>query len=454
MDDSPHTSSSPQLVASPARSVAFAYRAQTDDGDRLTGTIEASDAQAAMERLAGLRLRVTELSPLGRNGTGDNGQAADGSGSEKRAAGKDRKAGRPLRGDDFIAFNQQMAQLAASGMPIESGLRLIARDLRKGRLARTVQAVADELDRGTPLGEAFERHGARFPPLYGRLLDAGVRAGDLPAVLLNLGRHMELVQRLRAALWRTLSYPLVVLVALALVLSFLGFYVLPQFAHIYEGMRFTTFSPRGRQTVQMTLPAVTEVVMAVGRAIPFVAATAVVLLIGAMAAWAALRARGRGQALGERVALSIPLIGRAVRASLVARWCDALRIGVSAGMPLPAAIELAADAVRSPMLRADGRVLAGRIEAGVAMGGLDGGVHVLPATVPAALDMAAGHNDLPATLASLADLYERQAEARINAIPAVLTPILVIVVAGSIGFVILGFMLPMVRVLDRLGDLV
>jgi type IV pilus assembly protein PilC len=68
--------------------------------------------------------------------------------------------------------------------------------------------------------------------------------------------------------------------------------------------------------------------------------------------------------------------------------------------------------------------------------------------------MAAGHNDLPATLASLADLYERQAEARINAIPAVLTPIMVIVVAGSIGFVILGFMLPMVRVLDRLADLV
>lgn len=452
--DASTQSSSPQPAAPSARSVGFAYKAQTDDGDRLTGTIEAPDAQAAMERLQGLRLRVTELAPLGRNGTGGNGQSADASGSEDKGAGKNRKAGRPLRGDDFLAFNQQMAQLAASGMPIESGLRLIARDLRKGRLARTVQAVADELDRGTPLGEAFERHGARFPPLYGRLLDAGVRAGDLPAVLLNLGRHMELVQRLRAALWRTLSYPLVVLVALALVLSFLGFYVLPQFAQIYEGMRFTTYSRGSYQTVQMTLPAITQVVMAVGRAVPFVATTALAAWLAAMISWGAMRARGRGQALGERVALAIPLVGRAVRASLVARWCDALRIGVSAGMPLPDAIELAADAVRSPMLRADGHVLAGRIEAGVAMGGLAGGVHVLPATVPAALDMAAGHNDLPATLASLADLYERQAEARINAIPAVLTPILVIVVAGSIGFVILGFMLPMARVLDRLGDLV
>src|SRR5690349_24449710 len=97
------TLSPPAAAAAPsARTVTFAYRAQTGDGDRMTGTIEATDAQGAMERLQAMRLRVTELSPAGGGGdvpAGDNGQAAAEArvGNERRA-GK-AKAGRPLRGD-------------------------------------------------------------------------------------------------------------------------------------------------------------------------------------------------------------------------------------------------------------------------------------------------------------------------------------------------------------------
>ena len=97
------------------------------------------------------------------------------------------------------------------------GLRLIAADLRGGggALSRTVEQVAAELERGTPLPEAFEKYKGQFPSLYGRLVGAGVRAGNLPGVLFNLGRHLELVQRLREALWRSLAYPLAILVGLA-----------------------------------------------------------------------------------------------------------------------------------------------------------------------------------------------------------------------------------------------
>ena len=102
---------------------------------------------------------------------------------------------RALGGDDFVAFNQQLAQLAKAGLPLERGLRLIAADLGRGRLARAITEVADELERGTPLAEAFDRHRGRFPSLYGRLVDAGVRSGNLSEVLLNLGRHLDMGQR-------------------------------------------------------------------------------------------------------------------------------------------------------------------------------------------------------------------------------------------------------------------
>src|SRR5690349_20353657 len=143
---------------------SFAYIAQTLEGQPMTGTIDAADLDDANKRLADLRLRVIRLDPAQR---------------PVRA--------KPLSGEDFAAFNQQLAHLASAGLPIEQGLRLIAEDLHHGGLAQSVREVSEELERGVPLGEAFKRHETQFPPLYGTLIDAGVRTGNLPAVLLNLG---------------------------------------------------------------------------------------------------------------------------------------------------------------------------------------------------------------------------------------------------------------------------
>ena len=189
----------------------FAYIAQTFDGRSMSGTIDAVNVDDAAKRLSDLRLRVIHLDP-----------------TQRPARAK------PLSGEDFAAFNQQLAHLSAAGLPIEQGLRLIAEDLRHGGLARSVRDVSAELERGASLGEAFTRHEKQFPPLYGALVDAGVRAGNLPAVLLNLGRHLELVARLRAAVWRAFAYPLTVLCGLLIVLIFLGRFVLPQFQEMYR----------------------------------------------------------------------------------------------------------------------------------------------------------------------------------------------------------------------------
>lgn len=423
------------LAADPPGPTRFAYEAQSDAGYRVSGTIDAPDAETALLRLRSMRLRVNEVSPVAPS----NGDAA-GTGTTST------RGRRAVRGDDFIAFNQQLAHLAAAGLPIESGLRLIAKDLRRGRLAETVKTVADDLDRGTPLGQAFDNHRARFPALYGRLLDAGVRSGNLAGVLLNFGRHLELVQRLRAALWRTLAYPAAVFAALAVVMMFLGARVLPQFEQIITGFN-------------LRLPWPTQVLFAVAPAVPWLAGAALAAAAAAPVGWGLLRTAGKDRAAVDVVARRTPVVGRALRLNLVARWCDAVRIGVTAGMPLPEAIGLADDAVRSPALRSDGEALAARLAAGRPLADAADGLRLLPATVPATIDLASGsgagsdgNRDLAGALDGLADLYERQAEQRVAAIPAVLTPLTVIVVAVTLGFVILALVLPVIKLLDSLAD--
>ena len=157
---------SPQMLAT------FIYEGRDSAGQILSGSIDAADAQAATQTLENMRVKLIRLAP-----------------AEQKPRPK------PLRTDDFLAFNQELAHLAAAGLPVEQGLRLIAQDMRSGRLASTVHEVVNELENGVPLGQAFDKYRGRFPTLYGRLIDAGVKANNLPGVLLNLGQHLELIER-------------------------------------------------------------------------------------------------------------------------------------------------------------------------------------------------------------------------------------------------------------------
>src|SRR5687768_8064274 len=129
---------------------SFAFQAQSDDGHRINGTIDAPDADAVMERLQALRLRVVDVERVRSAGaapdvrSNGNGDAADDETHRVSAAHPAGGRGGALRGEDFAAFNQQLAQLTKAGLPVEHGLRLIAGDMRRGRLSRTIEQVAEE----------------------------------------------------------------------------------------------------------------------------------------------------------------------------------------------------------------------------------------------------------------------------------------------------------------------
>ncbi len=403
---------------------SFAFRAQTVAGEAVTGTLDAATAEAAGAQLAGLNLRVVSLDPV-------------------RPPEPKPAAARPLRGVDFEAFNTQLAHLATAGLPVEQGLRLIAEEMRSGRLAATVRQVADELEAGRPLPEAFDRHAGQFPPLYGRLVAAGVAAGDLSGVLLNLGRHLALVGRLRSAFARALTYPAVVAAGLAAVVLFMGTSVFPQF----EAM-FATF--------KVELPAVTVVVLAAGRAMRWlVPAGAVVGVAAGVVGWVVWRsmdgpARRRA---AERALLPLPLVGPALARNLLARWCDAVRLGVTAGLDLPAAISLAGDAVGSPALSRDGDVLLDALRAGRPAddASVSADLRLMPPTVPTVLALADSGHDLPAGLGTLSGMFQQQAELRVAMIPTVLTPVFVTFAAVLIGIVVLALFAPLFSLISAVS---
>jgi type IV pilus assembly protein PilC len=395
----------------------YAYEAQSPSGEALRGTLEAASAADTQSRLAALNLRVLSVSPT-------------------PAAAAARRPARSLGLDDFLSFNQQLAQLTSAGLPIESGLRLIAADMRSGRMAAAADAVAADLEKGLPLKDAFARHASRFPTLYGRMVEAGVQAANLPAMLFNLGRHLAMMQRLRRTLWRAFSYPVAVLIVLVGVLLFVSEFIFPRMRDIFKDFH-------------TTLPALTDFMLSTSDWLPAVVIVLVALVVIFLLIALILRMTGRAGMLTDYVGMRLPVVGSILRSSALARWCDSLRLGVDAGLDLPRAMALASEATGSRRVARDSAALAVAMSSGQPLKTVKR--DILPATVPAAFELAARAGDLSTTMGTLSRMYEQQAERRLRMLPGLITPLLVVVVGFFIALSVLAMFLPLVKLVQSVS---
>ncbi|MEM8783540.1 MAG: type II secretion system F family protein [Planctomycetota bacterium] len=404
------------------RRFAYVVRVAGDDGVKLEGTLTATGADAARAALESAGLAVLALD--------QGGDAASDTAARVR--------GRRLGALDFAAFNRQLAQLTEAGMPVASGLRLIAADVRRGRLSRSIEAVADELEGGADLSEAFERHRGAFPPLYAQLVEVGVKTGRLPGVLLNLGRHLSRVSRLRIALWRALAYPLVVLVMLVGVMVIWAGWVAPQFGEIFEDF--------GTQMPALTL----WVLTASGWMLPM-ACVILGLLVAVPVLWKLMDRFWVAVGERERLLMRLPLLGPALKRGAVARWCGLLRLGVDAGMDLPGALRMAGSASASRAVDEDADVIAHAIERGEELKAVNGDrLRVVPGAVPASMHLATTHADLPGVLENLEAMYGQQAELRLGTLQAVIAPVLLVLLALALGLMTMAMFLPLVKLMSSL----
>ncbi|HTW94926.1 MAG TPA: type II secretion system F family protein, partial [Tepidisphaeraceae bacterium] len=190
------------MAAIPPGMRSFSYKAKTPGEQFISGTINAGDEAQAMQSLRELGLTEINLTLAA--------------------------TGAPLSTDDFFAFNQQLAQLAGAGLPVEYSLRLLAQEMRRGRLQSVIEQVAGDMERGKTMAQAIDARRGQFPPLYARIIDAGVRCGNLQAVLLNLGRHLSMVKRIQNLLWQTFTYPVLVLFMFMIAAGYVVVAVVPR----------------------------------------------------------------------------------------------------------------------------------------------------------------------------------------------------------------------------------
>lgn len=114
--------------------------------------------------------------------------------------------------DEFAFFNQQLAAMLRSGMPLEGALQQLSASMRRSELRTGLEQLQAKLRQGVPLKEALA--GSSLPRFYVQMLTVGVTANNLPGVLTLVADYYQKVNAIWARLKGLMVYPLIVTFAM------------------------------------------------------------------------------------------------------------------------------------------------------------------------------------------------------------------------------------------------
>jgi type II secretory pathway component PulF len=395
----------------------FEYNALTAAGRLMKGTIEAASPQEAGEMLKQMQLTVNSI-----------------------------EKARPLKPvtaigrNEFLLFNQQLASIAKAGIPLERGLRELAKDVGSARMRRLIEDIAGDLEAGVSIEQAFEKRQKHFPALYGRILKAGVETGRLSEMLTSLNRHLELANQTRRIVFEATAYPAVVLALGAIIVTGVFVMVIPQFRSIYaemfEGQRINPLTSLFFNIAQHIAA--------------FWIAVALIVSVGIFIP-AMLSTFPLGRRLKESLLLAVPIIGRVYHSSTLARMAEAMAMMVGAGCDMPACLRLSSGATGSGKLILESETLARQVEQGANI--LEAGqfCRMLPRLFLYSIQLGSQRNELQDNLYSLGQMYAQQARCSQARLQAILLPIMLISVGWFIAMAVVAMFLPMIQVITGLS---
>lgn len=342
--------------------------------------------------------------------------------------------------DELIALNAEITSLVRAGVPLEPALAELGRDL-PGRLGQIAQAVAQRSSLGEPLSKIVSEQSAGWPPVYRAVVEAGLKAGRLPAALEALAGSVRRIAETRRSVAMATLYPLMLMV---LAWSFFALFagaIAPSLLAGFHGLDIS-----GGKYFEMIAYA--------GRsAVYWGPAGPIVVLVLAAFWWTSSGRAGivessrSGWLLGPT-----PWTARLLRCSRVAAFAEVLALLVESRVPLHEAIPLAAQASGGRETVAEARRIADALKRGEPLAVGKGDDWSFPPLLCWLMATGGRHDALLPALKHAAETYRRRAQRQADLLRLFLPVVMIVAIGGTAVLAYtLALFLPYVSILQELA---
>lgn len=339
---------------------------------------------------------------------------------------------------DVVIFARLFATMVGAGLPLVQSLNILGRQTENGKFRKVIRRMVRDVESGDTLSGAMGRHERVFSELSVNMVAAGEAAGALDTILGRLAgfleKHDALGRKVRAAL----IYPAMIFAVTIPAVAILLVFVIPTFESMFASAN-----------VPMPLPT---------RAV--IAASGFVqrywwVLVGAVPVLALLvrHAHGtnRGRLALDRLLLALPLVGGLLRKAAVSRFTRTLGTLVASGVSILQALEVTAKTAGNRVIHDAVMRSRAAIERGETITRpLDESGAFTPMVVRM-VEVGEQTGALDEMLARVADFYEQEVDTTLEAVIAMVEPVMIVVLGVVVGGMIVAMYLPIFEMITAVG---
>lgn len=394
----------------------YSYQAFAKDGKKVSGFLDAPSSVMAKEQLVRQGLFPTNITP---------------SSEESRIPWYKKIFTRSVKTKDKINFTRQLAVLLRAGIPLLQAVELLG-DQFSGSLHAILIAIRDDLKEGSSFANALHKYPQVFDKIYVQLVRAGEASGKLEQILERLVVFYERKEELRKRVSGALTYPLIQLAVVILVVIFLMTAVVPQLA--------SAFAQQNK-----TLPGPTRFVIGASNFIKSYYIFILIFFVLFYIAYVYIKSTNKGARFIDTVKLKIPVVKYFMRINAVVQFCQTLGLLVGSGVNLSESLDIVVSII-------DNRILADTLNEArdkiIKQGKIAQYLKQTNLFPPIAIYMISTGEEsgqLDMMLTTVAHTYEEELGEIADKMTASLGPIMTVVMAVVVGFIIVSVAMPIIE---------
>lgn len=334
---------------------------------------------------------------------------------------------------EVALFTRQLATLSRAGIPLIECLTALADQTENEKFKRVLSNVKERVNEGSSLADALREHKTVFNGLYINMVRAGEAAGALDLVLNRLADYTASQMELRRKVSGALTYPVIMIIFAIAVVFILMAVVVPRVSKLFED-------------IGATLPMSTRILIGVSN---FVASWWFILIpLAGLGIYLIRRYINTesGRAKYDKFVLRVPIFGRLMAMVATTRFASTLSTLLASGVPMLSALDI----VKSVVGNGEYQHVIDKARENVR----EGESLAIPLKRSGKFDPIVSHmitvgersGELESMLEHVSDAYETQVESRISQLTSILEPLILIVMAVIVGFVVMSIMLPILQI--------
>ena len=323
-------------------------------------------------------------------------------------------------------------------MPLEECIKAVAEQNEKPRLKNILLAVRSRVVEGYTLADSMAEYPHVFDQLFRAMVAAGEKSGHLDTILNRLADYSENRQQMRSKLQQAMIYPLMLTLVAVSVVAFLLATVVPKIVDQFVQMK-------------QGLPAITEVLLAASNFVQHWGLLVVIVIVALIAFIKSALKKPAFRMKWDRTILRLPVIGKVARGLNTSRFARTLSICTSSAIPLLDGMKVASDVMTNTYVNKKVLEAADKVREGASLRVSLEKTALFP---PMMLHMIASgerSGELEQMLTRAADNQDRDFESLVNMALGVFEPLLIVVMAGVVMFIVIATLMPIIELNNMVG---